>query len=93
MITLTLTLTLNPKPSLITDICDTIATKQSQYNVWFLSGCGLYEHVDPRRTSIAAALAFARDRSLAGVVLPAEVGHNYLLESLSIQHSCCAPPN
>ena len=35
--------------------------------------------MDSRRTSIAAALAFAKDKSLAGVVLPAEVKMIYSL--------------
>lgn len=47
--------------------------KQGEYDVYFLSGCGLYQHVDSRRTSIAAALAFASDKHLSGVVLPGSV--------------------
>ncbi len=41
--------------------------------MFFLSGCGIYPHVDPRRTSIPAAVAFAHQHALAGVVLPASV--------------------
>ena len=55
------------------DVCEAIALRQRRYPVWFLSGCGLYRHVDPRRTSIPTALAFAKQKSLTGVVLPAKV--------------------
>jgi hypothetical protein len=35
----------------------------------FLTGGGVYRHVDPRRTSVAAALDFAAGAGLEGVVL------------------------
>jgi glycerophosphodiester phosphodiesterase len=35
----------------------------------FLSGGGVYPHVDPRRTSVAAAVDFAAGSGLQGVVL------------------------
>jgi hypothetical protein len=62
----------HPDP-LCTDGCAARYKKQQRYPVFFLSGCGLYPHADPRRTSIPAALAFAEALHLAGVVLPVEV--------------------
>jgi glycerophosphoryl diester phosphodiesterase len=56
--------------------------KQRECEVWFLSGCGLYPHVDDRRTSFAAACAFAQGNGLEGVVLPASVRGTSLLEPL-----------
>eukprot|EP00798_Chlamydomonas_sp_ICE-L_P008685 gene8685-34132_t len=41
-----------------------------RYPVFFLSGCGIYKHVDPRRTSIDSAIAHAVSSNLAGVVVP-----------------------
>ena len=56
------------------DICTAIKSKaEGQYGVWFLSGCGLYEHSDPRRTSIEAALEFASTSKMEGIVLPAVI--------------------
>jgi len=55
------------------DVCVAMRKRQDQHDVWFLSGCGLYEHVDSRRTSIAAALDFAAAHNLRGVVLPAVI--------------------
>ena len=66
---------LNYKPALLplSDVCIAISRKQQCYPVWFLSGCGLYPHVDPRRTGTSTALDFAKLNNLAGVVLPAKV--------------------
>ncbi|GFH14788.1 GP-PDE domain-containing protein [Haematococcus lacustris] len=55
------------------DVCLALVQGQSRHPVMFLSGCGLYPHIDPRRTSIPAALDFARQHALAGVVVPASV--------------------
>lgn len=55
------------------DVCVRLRQIQNKYPVMFLSGCGLYPHVDPRRTSISAALQFAAQQDLAGVVLPVSV--------------------
>lgn len=55
------------------DICAQLAAMQARFPVYFLSGCGLYTHADPRRTSIPAALDFAAHNKMAGVVPPASV--------------------
>ncbi len=39
--------------------------------MFFLSGGGAYAHADARRTSVAAAAAWAREAGLAGLVLEA----------------------
>ena len=33
---------------LAADVCEAMARKQQRYRVWYLSGCGLYQHVDAR---------------------------------------------
>lgn len=55
------------------DVCLELARRQSRYPVMFLSGCGLYKHVDPRRTSIPAALQLAAENKLSGIVVPASI--------------------
>lgn len=55
------------------DVCTELRRRQSAHPVYFLSGCGLYEHADPRRTSVPAALAFAEEGRLSGIVVPASV--------------------
>ena len=56
------------------DVCTAIKGQaKGQHAVWFLSGCGLYEHSDPRRTSIASALEFASQNEMVGIVMPAVV--------------------
>ena len=75
---------LNCKPALLPliDVCIAISRKQQRYPVWFLSGCGLYPHVDPRRTGTSAALDFAKLNNLAGIVLPAKVSRNFYVKSI-----------
>lgn len=55
------------------DVCVKLAQYQSRYQVMFLSGCGIYPHVDPRRVSVPAAINFAEEHNLAGIVLPASI--------------------
>ncbi|GAX85412.1 hypothetical protein CEUSTIGMA_g12828.t1 [Chlamydomonas eustigma] len=55
------------------DVCAAIAQRQQHCPVWYLSGCGLYPHIDERRTSFQAALDFISTSKLAGLVLPAKV--------------------
>jgi hypothetical protein len=45
--------------------------RQARHAVLFLSGGGAYAHADARRTSVAAAAAWAREAGLAGLVLEA----------------------
>jgi glycerophosphodiester phosphodiesterase len=55
-------------------VCSAIKEKaERKHQVWFLSGCGLYEHTDPRRTSIPSALDFASTSRMEGVVVPAVI--------------------
>ena len=51
------------------DVCLAIKQKRPKDCVMFLSGGGKYEHVDPRRTSINAAIQFARVSNLQGIIL------------------------
>jgi glycerophosphodiester phosphodiesterase len=55
------------------DVCVELRRRQSRYPVYYLSGCGLYAHADARRTSIPAALSFATEAGMRGVVMPASV--------------------
>eukprot|EP00198_Chlamydomonas_reinhardtii_P004009 XP_001693345.1 glycerophosphoryl diester phosphodiesterase family protein [Chlamydomonas reinhardtii] len=55
------------------DVCVELRRRQSRYPVYYLSGCGLYTHADARRTSIPAALSFAVEAGMRGVVMPASV--------------------
>ncbi|KAG2444173.1 hypothetical protein HYH02_009112 [Chlamydomonas schloesseri] len=55
------------------DVCVELRRRQSRYPVYYLSGCGLYAHADARRTSIPAALSFAAEKGMRGVVMPASV--------------------
>lgn len=48
------------------DICIELRKRQSRFPVMFLSGCGLYGHVDPRRTSIPSAFDVAASNGMAG---------------------------
>ncbi|KAF5825964.1 Glycerophosphoryl diester phosphodiesterase family-domain-containing protein [Dunaliella salina] len=47
--------------------------QQHRFPIMFLSGCGLYPHVDVRRTSIEATISTALDAGLTGIVVPASV--------------------
>eukprot|EP00955_Chlamydomonas_euryale_P096190 364991-Chlamydomonas_euryale.AAC.1 len=53
------------------DVTAALVRVQSTYEVWFLSECGREAHVDSRRTSSAAAIDFAANLKLTGVVVPA----------------------
>ena len=55
------------------DVCETMSTKQSEYDVWFISGCGLYPHVDGRRVDFSRGLEFARANKCKGLVIPASI--------------------
>ncbi|KXZ43009.1 hypothetical protein GPECTOR_107g153 [Gonium pectorale] len=55
------------------DVCVELKRRQGAHPVYYLSGCGLYEHADARRTSIPAALAFAEEAGMRGVVVPASI--------------------
>lgn len=55
------------------DICTDLKRRKAPYPIYYLSGCGLYQHADARRTSIPAALDFATSNELGGVVLPASI--------------------
>ncbi|GLC45162.1 hypothetical protein PLESTB_000428700 [Pleodorina starrii] len=55
------------------DVCVELRRRQSAHPVYYLSGCGLYSHADARRTSIPAALSFAAEAGMRGIVLPASV--------------------
>mmetsp|Transcript_11690 Transcript_11690/g.20757 ORF Transcript_11690/g.20757 Transcript_11690/m.20757 type:complete len:325 (-) Transcript_11690:1097-2071(-) len=55
------------------DICIELQQMQTRFPVLFISGCGLYQHVDVRRTSIPAALQLAASNVLAGVVVPTSI--------------------
>lgn len=48
-----------------------LRARQARFPVMFLSGGGAYAHVDARRTSVAAALDWALQAGLQGVVLEA----------------------
>lgn len=50
-----------------------LAVRSCRFPVMFLSGCGLYPHVDARRTSVPAALAVAATHKMAGEHLHLEV--------------------
>lgn len=50
------------------DVCVALREGQSRFPVLFLSGGGAYQHVDPRRTSVQAAIDFAAEARLQGVV-------------------------
>ncbi|EFJ48622.1 hypothetical protein VOLCADRAFT_60393 [Volvox carteri f. nagariensis] len=55
------------------DVCVELRRRQVDHPVYYLSGCGLYAHADARRTSIPAALSFAAETGMQGIVLPASV--------------------
>ncbi|KAL6778273.1 hypothetical protein ACKKBG_A17570 [Auxenochlorella protothecoides x Auxenochlorella symbiontica] len=53
------------------DVCAELAHRRPDDAVMFLSGGGAYRHADPRRTSFAAAVAWAAAAELAGVIFHA----------------------
>ena len=53
------------------DVCAELAQRRPDAAVMFLSGGGQYAHSDPRRTSFAAAIDWARGANLAGVIFHA----------------------
>ncbi|GLI69642.1 hypothetical protein VaNZ11_014312 [Volvox africanus] len=55
------------------DVCVELRRRQTEHPVYYLSGCGLYTHADARRTSIPAALSFATEAGMRGIVVPASV--------------------
>eukprot|EP00201_Polytomella_parva_P004445 CAMPEP_0175077130 /NCGR_PEP_ID=MMETSP0052_2-20121109/23187_1 /TAXON_ID=51329 ORGANISM="Polytomella parva, Strain SAG 63-3" /NCGR_SAMPLE_ID=MMETSP0052_2 /ASSEMBLY_ACC=CAM_ASM_000194 /LENGTH=365 /DNA_ID=CAMNT_0016346497 /DNA_START=155 /DNA_END=1253 /DNA_ORIENTATION=- len=55
------------------EICIALRRRQSRFPVLFLSGCGIYQIPDSRCTSAQAALDFAREHNLTGLVVPSEV--------------------
>ncbi|GFR40891.1 hypothetical protein Agub_g1543, partial [Astrephomene gubernaculifera] len=55
------------------DVCVELRRRQEEHPVYYLSGCGLYAHADARRTSIPAALSFAAETGMRGIVVPASV--------------------
>lgn len=55
------------------DVCLELRKRQTRYPVYYLSGCGLYQHVDGRRTSIPAAIDFARETGMRGICVPASI--------------------
>lgn len=50
------------------EVCVALREGQTRFPVLFLSGGGAYAHVDPRRTSVHAAIEFAAEARLQGVV-------------------------
>lgn len=51
------------------EVCMEVKRRRPEAAVMFLSGGGMYAHVDPRRTSIEAAVDFAAAAGLQGVIL------------------------
>ncbi|GIL71283.1 hypothetical protein Vretimale_2860 [Volvox reticuliferus] len=65
------------------DVCVELRRRQTEHPVYYLSGCGLYTHADARRTSIPAALSFASEAGMRGIVVPASV----LLKNMDLVES------
>lgn len=51
------------------DVCLELRRRRPEHAVFFLSGGGAYEHADPRRTSMQAAIDFAAASSLQGIIV------------------------
>lgn len=51
------------------EVCAELKRRRPEFAVMFLSGGGYYPHVDPRRTSISAAVGFAAGAGLQGIIL------------------------
>jgi glycerophosphodiester phosphodiesterase len=51
------------------EVCVEIKTRRPEYHVMFLTGGGAYPHVDPRRTTIDAAIRFAAAEGLQGIIV------------------------
>lgn len=51
------------------EVCVELKRRRPQFPVMFLSGGGAYAHVDARRTSIPAAIDFAAEAGLQGIIL------------------------
>ena len=51
------------------EVCAELKRRRPEFAVMFLSGGGAYPHVDPRRTSVTAAVDFAASAGLQGIIL------------------------
>ncbi len=51
------------------EVCSELKRRRPEFSVMFLSGGGAYAHVDARRTSIPAAIGFAANAGLDGIIL------------------------